>query len=92
MAGSTAPAEQSGAPNGVELQQAGGAPGGDAAASVAPDDVAGAGGAGGDVEAAVVAEKPEFGAPQDMSYLQVRPLAPCSLKRVARLLRSIART
>ena len=30
------------------------------------------GDAGGDVEAAAVAEKPEFGPPQDMSYLQAR--------------------
>ena len=75
MTGSVAPAEDGAANGGGEGGAADGAgANGAAGAYVAANGHAEAD-AGGDVEAAV-AEKPEFGPPQDMSYLQAR-LAAC---------------
>ena len=71
MTGFVAPAEEGVANGGAEGGAADGAgANGAAEAYVAANGHAEAD-AGGDVEAAV-AEKPEFGAPQDLSYLQAR--------------------
>ena len=71
MTGSVAPAEDGAANGGGEGAAADGAgANGAAGAYVAANGHAEAD-AGGDVESAV-AEKPEFGPPQDMSYLQAR--------------------
>jgi hypothetical protein len=72
MTGSVAPAEE------VVANGAGGEDGaGGAGANGAGDAVVAANGhaeaaSADDVEAGAVAEKPEFGPPQDMSYLQAR--------------------
>ena len=72
MTGSVAPAEEAVANGGVEGGAAGSAGANGAAGAIDAANGHAKADAGEDVEAAAVAEKPEFGAPQDMSYLQAR--------------------